>query len=320
MIAKPIVILSGLGAAVGCAVLFKELLGGCRYAGTEDLRGKNVIITGSNIGLGKEAAKEFAGRGANVILACRSIEKCRKTRRELVLATKNKSIVCEQLDLSSLESVREFAARINANVKRVHILVNNAGVMRCPKSLTKDGFEMQLGVNHLGHFFLTMQLLEAVKAAAPSRIINLASTAHLRGKINFEDFNSSESYDAAAAYNQSKLANVLFTRELSRKLKGTGVSVFAVHPGIVNTEITRHMSVANSVVAAAFVKPLMWFFSKSPRQGVQTILHCALSEGLEADTGAYFSNCKVAAANPIADDEAVSKWLWATSSKWTGLS
>lgn len=253
-------------------------------------------------------------------MACRDVEKCRRTRRELIEATKNTNIVCEELDLASLDSVRNFVARITANVGKVHVLVNNAGVMRCPRTLTKEGFEQQLGVNHLGHFFLTLQLLDAIKAAAPSRIVNVSSAAHLRGQIKFDDLNSEQSYDPAEAYNQSKLANTLFTRELARKLKGTGVSTYAVHPGIVNTEITRHMGIANSVVAKVFAKPILWLFTKSPRQGAQTVVHCALAEGLEADSGAYFSNCKVAATNPIADDEAVAKWLWVTSLKWTGLS
>uniref|UniRef100_A0A4D5RPY2 Putative dehydrogenase with different specificities related to short-chain alcohol dehydrogenase n=1 Tax=Ixodes scapularis TaxID=6945 RepID=A0A4D5RPY2_IXOSC len=317
---RAMVVMSSIGVGVGCTVLFKELLGGCRYTGDEKLNGKNVIVTGSNTGLGKEAAREFAKRGANVIMACRDIKKCRRTRKELIEATKNTNIVCEELDLASLESVREFATRITANIGKVHILVNNAGVMRCPRTLTKEGFEKQLGVNHLGHFFLTLQLLDAIKAAAPSRIVNLSSVAHLRGQIKFNDLNSEQSYDPAEAYNQSKLANTLFTRELARKLEGTGVSTFAVHPGIVNTEINRHMGIASSFVATILVKPILWLFTKSPRQGAQTVIHCALAEGLEADSGAYFSNCKVAAANPIADDENVAKWLWATSLKWTGLS
>ncbi|CAN7999756.1 unnamed protein product [Ixodes hexagonus] len=318
---RAMVVMSSIGIGVGCTVLFKEVLGGCRYTGDVKLDGKNVIVTGSNTGLGKEAAREFAKRGANVIMACRNVEKCRRTRKELIKATNNKSIVCEELDLASLDSVQEFATRIITNIGKVHILVNNAGVMRCPRTLTKEGFEMQLGVNHLGsHFFLTLQLLDAIKAAAPSRIVNVSSAAHLRGQIKFNDLNSDENYDPAEAYNQSKLANALFTRELARKLKGTGVSTFAVHPGIVNTEITRHMGIANSVVATVFAKPILWLFTKSPRQGAQTIVHCALAEGLEADSGAYFSNCKVAATNRIVDDEVVARWLWATSLKWTGLS
>lgn len=301
-------------------MLFKEYVGGCRYDKKERLDDKTVVITGANTGLGRAAAKEFATRGASVVMACRDINKCRRVRRALMTETANKRIVCEELDLASLESVRNFAARINESIKKIDILVNNAGVMRCPKLLTKDGFEMQLGVNHLGHFYLTTLLLDKIKAAAPSRVVNVSSTAHLRGRINYDDLNSEKEYSPADAYNQSKLANVLFTRELADRLRGTGVSVFSVHPGIVNTEITRHMGVANSFLAAAFAKPLLWLFAKSPRQGVQGIMYCALAEGIEGDSGKYFCNCKATEPNPIAQDKVAAAWLWATSEKWTGLS
>ncbi|KAK8766191.1 retinol dehydrogenase 13-like [Amblyomma americanum] len=317
---KPAIFLSAIGAGVGGIVLFKEYIGGCRFDKETRLDGKTVIITGANTGLGKAAAKEFASRGANVIMACRDLTKCRRVRREILTAVENKHVVCEQLDLASLESIRDFATRINESVKQVDILVNNAGVMRCPKLLTKDGFEMQLGVNHMGHFYLTALLLDKIKAAAPSRVVNVSSVAHMRGKINYADFNSDQDYNPADAYNQSKLANVLFTTELAQRLKGTGVSVFAVHPGIVNTEITRHMGIANSWLAAMFAKPLMWLFAKSPRQGVQGILYCAMASGIEEHSGKYFCNCKVAASNPIVEDNKAAAWLWATSEKWTSLS
>ncbi|KAH7941718.1 hypothetical protein HPB49_016530 [Dermacentor silvarum] len=317
---KPVIILSSIGAGAGAIILFKEYVGGCRYDNDKRLDDKVVVITGANTGLGRAAAKEFATRGASVIMACRDLTKCRRVRREILTQTQNKRVVCEELDLASLESIRNFAARINDSVKQVDILVNNAGVMRCPKLLTKDGFEMQLGVNHLGHFYLTGLLLDKIKAAAPSRVVNVSSIAHQRGKINYTDFNSEKEYDPADAYNQSKLANVLFTKELAQKLKGTGVSVFAVHPGIVNTEITRHMGIASSWTAAVFAKPFLWLFTKTPKQGVQGILYCALADGIEEHSGKYFCNCKVTTPNPIAEDKLASSWLWAVSEKWTGLS
>lgn len=317
---KPVVLLSSVGAGVGAVVLFKTYVGGCRYDNDKRLDDKVVVITGANTGLGKAAAKEFATRGASVVMACRDLTKCRRVRSEILAQTRNKRVVCEELDLASLESIRNFAARINDSVKQIDILVNNAGIMRCPKLLTKDGFEMQLGVNHLGHFCLTSLLLDKIKAAAPSRVINVASTAHQRGKINYTDLNSEKEYDPAGAYNQSKLANVLFTKELAEKLKGTGVSVFAVHPGIVNTEITRYMGVASSWTAAVFAKPLLWLFAKTPKQGVQGIIYCALADGIEEHSGKYFCNCKVTAPNPIAEDKIASSWLWAVSERWTGVS
>lgn len=318
---KPVVLLSAVGTGVGAVLLFREYyVGGCRYDEDKKLDGKLVVITGANTGLGRAAAKEFATKGASVIMACRDLTKCRRVRAEIMTQTRNKRVVCEELDLASLESIRNFAARINESVKQIDILVNNAGVMRCPKLLTKDGFEMQLGVNHLGHFCLTSLLLDKVKAAAPSRVINVASTAHQRGKINYTDLNSDKEYDPATAYNQSKLANVLFTKELAEKLKGTGVSVFAVHPGIVNTDITRYMGIASSWTATLFAKPLLWLFAKTPQQGVQGIMYCALSDGIEEHSGKYFCDCKVTAPNPIVEDRIASSWLWAVSEKWTGVS
>ncbi|KAJ9576495.1 hypothetical protein L9F63_025609, partial [Diploptera punctata] len=175
--------------------------------------------------------------------------------------------------------------------KRLDVLINNAGVMRCPHTKTKEGIELQLGVNHMGHFLLTNLLLDKLKSSAPSRIINVSSVAHHRGHINKDDLNSESYYDEAAAYSQSKLANLLFTKELAKRLQGTGVTVNAVHPGIVDTEIIRHMSFFNSTFSAIFLKPLVWMFVKSPRQGAQTTVYAALEESIKNVTGKYFVNC-----------------------------
>lgn len=185
--------------------------------------------------------------------------------------------------------------------------------MRCPRTLTKEGIEMQLGVNHMGHFLLTNLLLDTIKSSAPSRIINVSSTAHLRGKIHLDDLNGEQSYDPSEAYAQSKLANILFTRELSKKLQGdffffcwifeflncfkngifgvsgTGVTVNAVHPGIVATEITRHMSFHNSTFSAIFLKPIVYPFIKTPKQGAKCVLFAALDPSLDKVSGKYFA-------------------------------
>ena len=168
------------------------------------------------------------------------------------------------------------------------VLINNAGVMRCPRGVTAEGIETQLGVNHMGHFLLTQLLLDKLKQSAPSRIVNVSSVAHTRGTINFKDLNSDKNYDPSEAYNQSKLANVLFTLELARRLQGTGVTVNAVHPGLVDTEITRHMGFVNSTFASIFVRPLFWPFIKRPKQGAQTTLYAALDPSLVKVTGKYF--------------------------------
>lgn len=311
--------LTAFGSFAGGIVLFKEVLGGGNYQGDEGLEGKTVIITGANTGIGKETATEMARRGARVIMACRDMEKCKEARKELALATFNKSIYCQECDLASQESIRKFAERIQKKEDQVNILINNAGVMRCKKSFTEEGIELQLGTNHMGHFLLTNLLLDKLKASAPSRIINVSSVAHMRGSIKFDDLNSEKNYDEGDAYAQSKLANILFTRELADRLQGTGVTCNAVHPGIVLTEIGRHMSIYKSWIAAMFLKPLLWLFLKTPRQGAQTTIYTAVSSDLEGVSGKYFSNQKEAAVSEAAMDKEAAKRLWAISERWTRL-
>lgn len=188
--------------------------------------------------------------------------------------------------------------------------------MRCPRMLTNEGFEMQIGVNHMGHFLLTHLLLDYLKLSSPSRIVNVSSIAHTRGEINTADLNSEKSYDAAKAYEQSKLANVLFTRELAKRLEGSGVTVNALHPGIVDTELMRHMGIFNSFFAKIFVYPLMWPFLKTAHSGAQTSLYCALEPDLEKVTGQYFSDCKQVPVAPQGEDDSMAQFLWKVSEKW----
>ncbi|CAL8093157.1 unnamed protein product [Orchesella dallaii] len=262
---------------------------------------------------------ELARRGCKVYMACRDLEKCRKARAEIISDTLNQHVHCRKCDLADFEFVRQFVTEFKAKESKLDILINNGGIMRCPRKLTKQGIEMQLGVNHMGHFLLTNLLLDTLTSSAPSRIVNVSSIAHTRGTINFEDLNSEKSYDPGAAYNQSKLANVLFTKELAERLQGTGVTVNAVHPGIVKTELGRHMGLENSIMASLFVKPLLSFFLKSPVQGALTSIYVALAPSLENKTGKYFSDCKEKDPSEQAMDPIVAKRLWATSEKWTRL-
>ncbi|OXU25177.1 hypothetical protein TSAR_000573 [Trichomalopsis sarcophagae] len=317
---KTIIWGSTIASLTGFVYLLKDYNGGKKYEGNEKLTDKVVIVTGANTGIGKEVAHDLAKREARVIMACRDMFKCETARKQIVIDTKNKYVYCRKCDLASQESIRDFVKLFQKEHQKLHILINNAGVMRCPKSQTKEGIEMQLGVNHMGHFLLTNLLLDTLKASAPARIINVSSLAHARGKINTYDLNSNEHYDPAAAYAQSKLANVMFTKELAKRLKGTGVTANAVHPGIVDTELTRHMGYYTSGFSAIFLKPLIWPFIRTPKQGAQTILYAALSPELEKETGQYFSDCKREDVNPIAEKEDLVEWLWKTSEKWTHLS
>lgn len=303
----------------GVAYLTKDYLGGTKYEGKEDLTDKIVIVTGANSGIGEATTLELAKRNARIIMACRDMEKCEMVRRNIVLDTKNKYVYCRKCDLASQESVRKFVTQFKKEFDKLHILINNAGVMRCPKSYTEEGIEMQLGVNHMGHFLLTNLLLDVLKASAPARIVNLSSAAHRRSKINMKDLNSENDYDAGRAYAQSKLAIIIFTRELASRLKGTNVTVNAVHPGIVDTNITRHMSVYTNFFTRIFLKPFAWPFIKAPRHGAQTVLYAVLDPSLANVSGCYFQNCETKEVSEEAKSDDMAKWLWKVSEKWTKL-
>uniref|UniRef100_A0AC11DL79 Retinol dehydrogenase 12 n=1 Tax=Ovis aries TaxID=9940 RepID=A0AC11DL79_SHEEP len=185
------------------------------------LSGKVVVITGANTGIGKETARELARRGARVYIACRDVLKGESAASEIRADTKNSQVLVRKLDLSDTKSIRAFAEGFLAEEKQLHILINNAGVMLCPYSKTADGFETHLAVNHLGHFLLTHLLLGRLKESAPARVVNLSSVAHHAGKIRFHDLQGEKYYNRSFAYCHSKLANVLFTRELAKRLKVT---------------------------------------------------------------------------------------------------
>lgn len=250
------------------------------------------------------------------------MEKAKKAQEEIIAETGNKNVFVKHLDLSSFASIQEFAQNILETEQHIHILINNAGVMWTPKMLTKDGFEMQFGTNHLGHFLLTNLLLEKIKDSAPSRIINVSSRAHTRGTINFDDLNSEKEYSFFRAYDQSKLANVLFTRELARRLNGTGVTVYALHPGVVQTELLRYSDFVNSrlgQVLRFLLTPLEWLLVKTPIEGAQTTLFCALASELEGVSGKYYSDCAEKEPSLEAQNDTNAKRLWSISEEWTKL-
>jgi NAD(P)-dependent dehydrogenase (short-subunit alcohol dehydrogenase family) len=210
-----------------------------------DLSGKVIIVTGGNSGVGFEAAKEFARNGAHVILACRNMEKALSAKEVIVGEIPGASVEIMPLDLAGLSSVRQFATAFKAKHDRLDILVNNAGIMMVPYGETEDGFESQFGVNHLAHFALTGLLLELLLATPGARVVNITSNAHERGQMDFEDlgFQYGNSYDRTAAYYRSKLANLLFTKELQRRLEESSADAMAVaaHPGISNTHLADHL-------------------------------------------------------------------------------
>lgn len=278
------------------------------WSSPQRLDGKTVLITGANTGIGKETAIDLAKRGARVIMACRDMERGQAALKEVIENSANDNVSCMKLDLSDTKSIREFADNINKGEEKLNILLNNAGVMVCPYGKTADGFEMQIGVNHMGHFLLTYLLLDLIKRSAPARIINVSSMAHQYGSINLADINSEKSYDKSRAYAQSKLANVLFTRSLAKRLEGTGVTAYSLHPGVVQTDLWRHLTGPQQMVMKV-VTP----FTKSSEQGAQTSIYCAVEPSLENESGGYYSDCAPAKCSAKAQDDDLAQKLWELS-------
>lgn len=284
------------------------------WSSAQRLDGKTVVITGANTGIGKETAIDLAKRGARIIIACRDMEKGQAALKEVIETSANENVTCMKLDLSDSKSIREFAESINKGEDKLNILINNAGVMVCPYGKTANGFELQIGVNHMGHFLLTYLLLDLIKKSAPARIINVSSMAHTWGSINLEDINSEKSYDKRGAYSQSKLANVLFTRSLAKRLQGTGVTTYSLHPGVVQTDLWRHLSGPQQ-----FVMKVVSPFTKSSTEGAQTTIFCAVEPALENESGGYYSDCAPAKCSAPAQDEDLAQKLWELSCKMLSI-
>ncbi|XP_042570199.1 retinol dehydrogenase 12-like [Cyprinus carpio] len=285
-----------------------------QWSSSVRLDDKTVIITGANTGIGKETVRDLAKRGARVIMACRDLEKAEEARKELMEDSRNQNIVANKLDLSDTKSIRAFAELINKEEKQVNILINNAGIMMCPYSKTADGFEMQFGVNHLGHFLLTYLLLDLLKKSAPSRIINVASVAHTWGSIHLDDINSEKGYSPRRAYGQSKLANILCTRSLAKRLQGSGVTVYSLHPGVVQSELFRNLSKPVQIAVKVFSP-----FTKTTIQGAQTTIYCAVEPKLDNESGGYYSDCAPALCSREALDDEMAQKLWELSCQMLGI-
>ncbi|XP_025263373.1 retinol dehydrogenase 11 [Camponotus floridanus] len=289
------------------------------------LDNKIAVITGANTGIGKETAIDFYRRGARVILACRNVEKAKQAveyiKNQPFPSTESEQyngklgeLAIYSLDLCSLKSVIECAKQLLTTESAIHILINNAGVMMCPHYKTEDGFELQLQSNYLGHFLLTLLLLPKIQSSTPGcRIVNVSSLAHIFGNIHFNDINLEKSYSPLKAYAQSKMANILFTKELARRLKEadiSGINVYALHPGVIRTELGRHYNKTIVPGATFFFRHIMRPFIKNPTQGAQTTIYCAIDEKTADETGLYYSECRVSRPQWRARDDQISKKLW----------
>jgi len=268
---------------------------------------KIAIVTGANTGIGKETARGLAEQGMHVVLAVRDVAKGEAAAKDI-----GGDVEVLALDLADSASIRSFARTFTAKHDRLDVLVANAGVWTRERSTTKDGFETTFGVNHLGTFLLVNELLPTIERTAPSRIVIVSSDLHYRGKMVWEDLQfENRKYGGTSAYNQSKLANVLYANALARRLEGKNVTVNALHPGVVATELTRELP--------GFIRAVVGLFMLTPAQGARTSLHAALSDEGGEVTGAYFDKSKQKRASRAALDVAAQEKLWAISEELLGL-
>jgi NAD(P)-dependent dehydrogenase (short-subunit alcohol dehydrogenase family) len=270
----------------------------------QPLTGKVALVTGANTGLGLETARGLLAQGATVVLACRDLVKGETARAALVASTGSPNAVLLALDLANVARIRKFVAAFEAKFQRLDVLVDNAGVWPRTRRKTVDGFELTFGVNHLGTFLLTTLLLPVLERSAPSRVVVLSSSLHAKAQVDFEDLQFKvRKHQGTIAYGQSKLCNLLFTFALARRLQGRGVTVNAVHPGVVATELSREAPQVAQQAAGRL----------TPAQGAVGPLHLATSPALEAVSGAYFEGTEKKTPAPQSLDSAAQEMLWAVS-------
>jgi NAD(P)-dependent dehydrogenase (short-subunit alcohol dehydrogenase family) len=278
-------------------------------ANTNDLQGRIALVTGANVGIGRVTALELARRGARVVLACRSEAKALPVIQEIKRDTGNEQVEFLALDLSDLAAVKASAEQARERLPALHMLINNAGLAG-QRGLTADGFELAFGVNHLGHYLFTRLLQELLLASAPARVVTVASKAHFRAsRIDYDALQRrTKTITGFPEYGVSKLANVLFSAELARKLEGTGVHTYSLHPGVIASDIWRRLPWP--------IRPLYKMRMISVEEGAQTSLYCATSDEVAGDTGLYYDNCKRTPPNKVAARPEVAAELWLRSEQW----
>ncbi len=281
-----------------------------------DLAGKTVLITGASSGIGLEAAVKLSRMGAEVVMVARDRRRGDKAQEEVKRRSGSARVSLLLHDLSTAAEVREVAREFRAGHARLDVLINNAGSVSPTRRLTADGLEQTLAVNHLAYFLLTNLLLDLLEKSAPARVVNVASIGHRRGTMDFDDLQFEKGgYSIMGAYNRSKLANVLFSNELARRLQGKGVTVNSLHPGSVATNIWSHAPwYARPVLAVA--KLLMI----SPERGADAIVDLATNPAHDGRTGGYYEDGRLTEPALLARDQAVARRLWEVSARLTGLS
>ena len=282
---------------------------------TWDIRGKRVLVTGATNGIGLEAARSLARQGDKVVLVGRDAAKTARCLADVRASAPGAEVSSVLCDFSRQKEVRRLAEEVLRRFDRLDVLVNNAGTVFKNRTLTEDGIEATFAVNHLGYFLLTQLLLERIVQSAPARIVNVASIAHRRATMDFDDLFYERGYSLVKAYGRSKLGNVLYTRLLAQKLAGTGVTVNSLHPGAVDTGIWS--------AAPAWTKPLIAILRKfafiSAEEGGRRIVQLVASPELSGTTGQYFENGRIVDPAPRARDDALARRLWQESERLTGL-
>lgn len=278
------------------------------------MAGRVCVITGASQGIGRATALGLANLGATVVAVARDPGRGAAAVTDIKARSGNSDVHLIRADLSSQAEIRSLAHQIGEGFPHVHVLINNAGAVNMQRTLTVDGIETTFAVNHLAYFLLTNLLLPVLEASAPARIINVSSDAQQRGKIQFDDLQGERRYNGWVAYCQSKLANVLFTYELSRRLRGTGVTANCLHPGFIASGFGK-----NNPGWLRWGLTLVSPFVPKPEKGAETSIYLASSPEVEGVSGKYFVKCKETRSAPASYDEAVAARLWEVSAEMTGL-
>jgi NAD(P)-dependent dehydrogenase (short-subunit alcohol dehydrogenase family) len=273
------------------------------------MQGKMCLVTGSSSGIGKVTARELAQMGATVVMVCRNRAKGEAAQTEIKEVSGSTQVELIVADLSELSEVRRVAREFKQSYTQLHVLVNNAGGINSEHKVTSDGLEVTFATNYLAPFLLTHLLLDVLKASAPARIVNVSSVAHTRGKVDFADLQGAHRYSFAKAYGQSKLALIYFTYELADRLKGTGVTVNALHPGVVASNFNHGMKGLAHIIGSL----IYTLVGINVEKGAQTTLYLATSPEVAGVSGKYFSDGREAASSRLSYDTAVRQRLWKVS-------
>ena len=278
------------------------------------MKGKICLITGGTNGIGKSTAHELASMGATVVIVGRDARKTSQVVEEIRAASGNDTVDSLLADLSSQQEVRRLANEFESKYSHLDVLLNNAGAVFMQRQLSVDGIEMTFALNHLASFLLTNLLLDKIKASAPARIINVSSGAHTSGKIEFDNLQGELAF-SSRAYGNSKLATILFTMELARRLEGTGVTVNALHPGFVSTGFGKN----NPGFLMKVIRAVVPLIARSPEKGAETSIYLASSPDVQSITGRYFVDCKLTQPAPLATNTVVARKLWDISAEMVHL-